>query len=351
MQLEARMLLQPGHNLGRLVGRVVVEHDVDVARFLHRPVDPAQEAQELPGAVTRHAFPDDQARLHVECREKRSGAMALVIVGRHAGGVPLARRGCAPLLERQPGLGAVERLDLGFGRSLGRIAFAASLVDAEHHCAVRRVEVEADDLGDLLLEFEGSGFDPGDQIPRERVVRDLEPLHDMRLQPVRRAIDPPDRWLSRLTHPYAPHARRRYAHRLGHRRAAPVRGIGRRLLHGLDDHLQSDCPRQGRHPRGPGLVAPQPRHAFIEIPFLPAPDRRLRHARPPHDLDCPRAVSCRQHDPGPPGKLARCVAVAQQSLKLSAVGGAKVKADVGASHPPIMPRYDSVGNPMSGAEH
>jgi hypothetical protein len=36
------------------------------------------------------------------------------------------------------------------------------------------------------------------------------------------------------------------------------------------------------------------------------------------------------------------------SAKLGAV---KVKADVGASHPPTMPHRDAVGNPMSGAEH
>lgn len=45
-----------------------------------------------------------------------------------------------------------------------------------------------------------------------------------------------------------------------------------------------------------------------------------------------------QHDAHAPRKLARRVAVAQQSLKLSAVVGAKLKADVAASHPPIMPR-------------
>jgi hypothetical protein len=38
-------------------------------------------------------------------------------------------------------------------------------------------------------------------------------------------------------------------------------------------------------------------------------------------------------------------------LKLSAVGGAKVKADVGASHPPIMPPVSRFGNPTSGLEH
>lgn len=103
--------------------------------------------------------------------------------------------------------------------------------------------------------------------------------------------------------------------------------------------------------RRPSLVALEPRHAFIKIPLLPAPNRRLRHASPPHDLNGPLAVRGCHHDPGPPSELAWCVAVGNQSFKLSAIGGANVKADVGASHPPIMPRHSSVGNPMSGGEH
>ena len=188
---------------------------------------------------------------------------------------------------------------------------------------VRRVEVEPDDLGNLLLEH--------------RVVRDLEALCQMGLQACVR--------------PYLAHARGRNAHRVSHRRAAPVRGIGRCFLHGLRDHLESHFSGQRRHPRGPRLVPFEPRHALVEKPLLPAPDGRLRHARPPHDLDSALTVRRRQHDIGAPCKLARRVAVAQQGLKLSAVGGAKVKANVGASHPPAMPHCGVGGKPMSGAEH
>lgn len=78
MQLEARVPRKPGFHLGRLVSGVVVENQVDVARFLHGPVDTAEEGQELPGAVAWHAFPDDQARLHVQRGEECSGAVALV---------------------------------------------------------------------------------------------------------------------------------------------------------------------------------------------------------------------------------------------------------------------------------
>jgi len=60
----------------------------------------------------------------------------------------------------------------------------------------------------------------------------------------------------------------------------------------------------------------------------------LGHLRAPHDLDGAAAVCRRQHNLGPPDELARSVAVGDQSMKLSAVGGAKVKVDVIASHAP-----------------
>lgn len=66
MQLETGMLSQPGLHLRRLVDGVAIENQVDVARFLHSPVDAAQEAQELFGTVTRHAYPDDNARFDVQ---------------------------------------------------------------------------------------------------------------------------------------------------------------------------------------------------------------------------------------------------------------------------------------------
>jgi len=65
-------------------------------------------------------------------------------------------------------------------------------------------------------------------------------------------------------------------------------------------------------------------------------------------------LNCRTpelRDARPPRELAWRVAVGAQSSEFSAVGGAKVKADVGASHPPIMPPQGDLGNPMSGAEH
>ena len=104
-----------------------------------------------------------------------------------------------------------------------------------------------------------------------------------------------------------------------------MRDIGQRFLDGLRDHLQPNLARQKRHPRGSRRIPLEPQHAFVMIPLLPPPDRRLRHARPPHDLDGALTKRRRQHDICPPGELARRLAVAQQSLKLRAVGGAKLR--------------------------
>lgn len=85
--------------------------------------------------------------------------------------------------------------------------------------------------------------------------------------------------------------------------------------------------------------------------MLPAPDRGFRRLRAPHDLEGAMTIRRRQHDLGPPNKLTRRVAVGGQSFKLSTVGGAKVKADVGASHARNVAHQAPDGNPMSGVEH
>lgn len=47
------MVLEPPADLGRLVGRGVVEHDVDLETLGHRALDLVQEASELLGPVPR----------------------------------------------------------------------------------------------------------------------------------------------------------------------------------------------------------------------------------------------------------------------------------------------------------
>ena len=94
---------QPVAHLGLLVGAVVVEHDVDQLAGRHRALEGIEEAQELLMPVPLHAAADDAAVEHVQRREQRGGAVALVVVGH---GAEPAR------LDRQSGLGAVGRLNL-----------------------------------------------------------------------------------------------------------------------------------------------------------------------------------------------------------------------------------------------
>ena len=105
MEDEALMPVEPGADLGMLVGGVVVEDDVDHFTGRHLGLDRAEEADELLMAMALHVAADDGAVDDVERGKKGRGAMALVVVGH--GAEP-------PLLQRQARPGAVKGLDLAF---------------------------------------------------------------------------------------------------------------------------------------------------------------------------------------------------------------------------------------------
>lgn len=115
--------------------------------------------------------------------------------------------------------------------------------------------------------------------------------------------------------------------------------------------VQPRFPWQRRHPRRQGLVALEARDTLVEVAFLPAPNRGFRCVRAPHNLKGAMTVRRRQHDPGPPDKLARCVSFAGQCLKLGTVVGAQIQAKVITSHHPTLAHKFDGGNPMSGGEH
>ena len=58
MQVEARPRSQPLPDLGVLVRRIVVQHEVDVQLRRHLPVDQPQERQELLVTVPLPALPE-----------------------------------------------------------------------------------------------------------------------------------------------------------------------------------------------------------------------------------------------------------------------------------------------------
>ncbi len=133
--MEAGPLRQPGADLGVLVGAVVVDDQVDIQFFWDGLLDLAQEAQELLVPVARSALGHHLPGGHVQ-RSKQGGGAVADVVMRHALHVAQSHG--------QQRLSAVQGLDLRL------------LVDAEHHRLVRRVQVQADDVPDLL-DQEGVG--------------------------------------------------------------------------------------------------------------------------------------------------------------------------------------------------
>ena len=93
-------------------------------------------------AMLGHAAAEHRAVANIEGGEQGGDTIAFVIVGH---GPAFAR------LERQPRLGAVERLDL------------ALLINRQHHRVHRRIHVEPDDVLDLLGEIRVVGALEGAQ--------------------------------------------------------------------------------------------------------------------------------------------------------------------------------------------
>jgi hypothetical protein len=142
----ARMTRQPSQHFGMFMDGVVVEDDVD--RFVgdDLALDGVEKADEFDVAVALHAAPDDGAVEHAE-RGEQGGSVPLVVVGQGL---------AAPGLDRQAGLGAVERLGLAF------------FIDRQHHSVGRRIDIEPDDIGEL--------------VGKAGVARTLERAQPMRLQ-------------------------------------------------------------------------------------------------------------------------------------------------------------------------
>ena len=69
MQVEARMLLQPGHYLGMLVRCVIVADQMQLLALGCLPVDLAQKLQPLDVAMTCLALADDCPIEDVQCCE------------------------------------------------------------------------------------------------------------------------------------------------------------------------------------------------------------------------------------------------------------------------------------------
>jgi hypothetical protein len=131
MQMEARIALEPAHNRGGLVRGVVVQHQMHLPAGRNACVYGLEEMQELLMSVAGMALADDLAGLDIEGRKQRNRSVPEVIVRG-----PLRPAG----RQRQQRLGALQGLAL------------ALLVDAQHERVIRRIEVKADHVANLVDE-------------------------------------------------------------------------------------------------------------------------------------------------------------------------------------------------------
>jgi hypothetical protein len=292
---------EPGAHLGVLVGGVVVDNGVDDLADRNLRFDLVEEADELLMPVALHATADHRSVQDIERREQGGRAVALVIVGH--GPSP-------PLLQGKPRLGAVQGLDL------------ALLVHRQNHRVGGRIDIEADDIGELLEEL--------------RVLRQLEGSH-----PVGREA---------MRFPDALNADHADADGLGHGAGGPVRGLPWRIGQGQLDNPGNGLGRQRRLARLAGLVAQQTIEALAHEPLLPAPDSRLGQTRAAHDLVRATAFGRGRQRPGARDMLLRTIAVADDDLQPAAIIGRDRNGDT-CSHAHSMHRFGPSGNPLYGPIH
>src|ERR1700744_1195120 len=98
------MFFEPQHDVGMLVGGIVVDDDVDRLFLGCSCLDDVQKPDELLMAMALHALADNLALKDLERREQGSDTMALVV---------MCHGSSAPLLHRQPRPGAIRGLNLG----------------------------------------------------------------------------------------------------------------------------------------------------------------------------------------------------------------------------------------------
>ena len=195
--------------------------------------------------VVAHA--DHGAIQSAHGREQSGGSVALVVVGHGS---------AATLLQRQPRLRAVQRLDL------------ALLIGAQHDGVFRRIEIKPDDGFQFLGEL--------------RIVADFERARQVRLQ----AMFVPD----------ATHALLTEARRLRHRAGAPVGRVGGLLLRGLPDHLLHFGRCDGWRAARPGRILLQAGQAQFQEPLPPASRLLVADADLGGDLQILLAGCCQQDD-------------------------------------------------------
>jgi hypothetical protein len=251
--------------------------------------------------VMRHAAPDDRAMENVERSEQGRRAIAFVVM----------RHGSAfSGLQRQPGLCAVESLDLAF------------LVDRDDDGMSGRIHIEADNV-----------FDLGGELG---IVGPLEGAQAMRLEPMRlpNALDRLERNPD------------------GFRHCSP-RPVGD--CAGRVGASQSDDPRHHSwgDQRGSGLagfVTKQAIYAFFSETPLPTPDRWTADAGAPRHFKHRQSFAGEKHDFGAQHMFEGTIAITHDLPKAVAVGRVQKDADC-LGHDHRLARFSDFVNPMSVSMH
>ena len=244
VHVKSRVFCQPRLHLGVLVRGVVVGDQMQRLVLWGLAINLAQELQPLHVGVTLLALANDLAVKDVECGKQRGGAIALVVV---CHGLR------TPLFQRQPRLGAVQRLHL------------ALLVTAQHQRTLGRRDVQAHDVFELFSEL--------------RIARDLEAAHKVRLEAMRV--------------PMAHDGAGTDAQNFAHLARAPVRGRLGRGLRGQIHQLGHVHLHRRRTARQIALNAWQSR---LQIPLAPARGLHPPDAQLLGDVLVLPALRRQQHD-------------------------------------------------------
>jgi hypothetical protein len=281
VKYEARVPVEPCADLGVFVGGVIVEDHVHRLVGWHACINGVQEADELLMPVLLHIPSDHGAIEDVERGEQRGRAVPLVI---------MSHRAEPPLLERQPWLRAVERLNL------------ALLIKRQHDRMRGRIDIKPNNIVEFICEL--------------GIVRQLELPEAMRLQTMR-----------------LPDA----AHRAGadtagsrHHIRCPVCRLARGIGQGQRNHAFGHLGRKRGNARRPGLVTQQTVHACGHESLLPAPHAGLRLARLPHDRSRADPIGGQQNDRSAPDMLLRRIAISGHALKAETVRWRNFKEDTSA---------------------
>src|SRR5271167_4312865 len=219
VERPSRISFEPSANIGMFVGGVVVDDGVDRLPRRDLSFDDIEETDELLMAMALHVAADHRAVEDVHRGEQRRRSVPLIVM-RHGSG--------AAFLQRQPGLRAVQRLNL------------ALLVDRQDDGVRGRIDIEPDDVAQFVDET--------------RIVGELELAHSVRLE----AVLAPDALNRADAEP----------RRLRHQDAGPVGRLARRLAKRQRDDALDGLGAQGLDARGTRLVAQEPVEPRLYKAFL-----------------------------------------------------------------------------------